>query len=158
MVINGTWAMHSTTSVCNSYRANECINAVICVVLTERPRWIIPAAVHFLSKPMTTGWHSKLLSTICLIWVFCFHLSLGLHLKAAALPPFALLFGSEENDNNESWPSSTASHKHFTLVQGSLCAATYSCKLSNKQCVINDGSLFVTAHSVRFTFAVYCKF
>lgn len=40
----------------------------LCGPCTERPRWVIPAAVHFLSMRMNTSWLSKPLSTICSIW------------------------------------------------------------------------------------------
>lgn len=53
---------------------------------------------------------------ICLIWSFCLHPSLAFGLKGAALPLFASLLGSEENDNNEAWRLSSASHT-FTLIK-----------------------------------------
>lgn len=87
----------------------------LCGLPTERPRWDIPAAVLSHSKRMTTGWLSKLLSGICLIWALCLHLPSAPLLKAAALPLFASLLGSEENDNNEAWRLSTASHRHSHL-------------------------------------------
>lgn len=62
---------------------------------------------------MTTGWLSKPLSGICLIWAFCLHLFSAPRLKAAALPLFASLLGSEENDNNEAWRLSTTSHTNI---------------------------------------------
>lgn len=62
----------------------------LCGLPTERPRWDIPAAVLSHSKRMT-GWLSKLLSGICLIWALCLHLPSAPLLKAAALPLFASL-------------------------------------------------------------------
>lgn len=50
-----------------------------------------PTAVLSHSKRMTMGWLSKLLSSICLIWALCLHLSSAPGLKAAALPLFASL-------------------------------------------------------------------
>lgn len=85
----------------------------LCGLPTERPRWVIPAAVLSHSKRMTMGWLSKPLSSICLIWAFCLHLSSAPRLKAVALPLFASLLGSEENDNNEAWRLSTASHTNI---------------------------------------------
>lgn len=86
----------------------------ICVVPpTERPRWVIPAAVLSHSMHMAVGWLSKPLSSICIIWGFCLHLPSVLGLKALALLPFASLLGSEENDNNEAWRPSTASHTNI---------------------------------------------
>ena len=85
----------------------------LCGLPTERTRWVIPAAVLSHSKCMTTGWLSKPLSSICLIWAFCLHPSSAPRLKAAALPLFASLLGSEENDNNEAWRLSTASHTNI---------------------------------------------
>lgn len=85
----------------------------LCGPPAERPRWVIPAAVLSHSKHTTTGWLSKPLSGICLIWSFCLHLSSAPRLKAAALPLFASLLGSEENDNNEAWRQSTASHTNI---------------------------------------------
>lgn len=85
----------------------------LCGLPTERPRWVIPAAVLSYSKHMTTGWLSKPLSSISLIWTFCLHLSSAPRLKGAALPLFASLSGSEENDNNEAWRLSTASHTNI---------------------------------------------
>lgn len=103
---------HELAPLCawTSSRA-ECWDGVyLCGLPVERPRWVIPAAVLSHSNRMTTGWLSKPLSGICLIWALCFHLSSAPRLKAAALPPFASLLGSEENDNNEAWRLSTASH------------------------------------------------
>lgn len=86
----------------------------ICVVSPLKdPGRVIPAAVLSHSKRMTTGWLSKLLSSICLIWAFCLHLFWAPRLKAAALPLFASLLGSEENDNHEAWRPSTASHTNI---------------------------------------------
>lgn len=86
----------------------------ICVVPpAERPRWVILAAVLSHSKHMAVGWLSKPLSSICIIWVFCLHLSSVLWLKALILLPFASLLGSEENNNNEAWRPSTASHTNI---------------------------------------------
>lgn len=81
----------------------------LCGLPTERPRWVIPAAVLSHSKGMTMSWLSKPLSGICLIWAFCLHL-FSARLKAAALSLSASLLGSEENDNNELWRLSTPSH------------------------------------------------
>jgi len=103
-----------------AYSWAECWHGeYLCGLYTERPRWDIPAAVLSHSKRMTMGWLAKPLSGICFIWVFCLHLPLAPGLKAAALPLFASLLGSEENDNNEAWRLSTASHTHtqtFTLL------------------------------------------
>lgn len=100
-----------------TYSWAECWDGVyLCGLPTERPRWVIPAAVFSHSKHMTTGWLSKPLSGICLIWAFCLHLFSAPRLKAAALPLFASPLGSEENDNNEAWRLSTTSHKTFTLI------------------------------------------
>lgn len=97
-----------------TYSWAECQDGVyLCGLPTERPRWVIPAAVLSHSKRMTTGWLTKPLSSICLIWAFCLHLSSAPRLKAAALPLFASLLGSEENDNNEAWRLSTASHTNI---------------------------------------------
>lgn len=85
----------------------------LCGPPTERPRWVIPAAVLSHSKHMVVGWLSKPLSSICIIWGFCLHLSSALRLKALALLLFASLLGSEENDNNEAWRPSTASHTNI---------------------------------------------
>lgn len=85
----------------------------LCGPPTESPRWAIPAAVLSHSKHMAVGWLSKPLSSICIIWGFCLHLSSVLPLKALALLPFASLLGSEENDNNEAWRPSTASHTNI---------------------------------------------
>lgn len=63
----------------------------LCGLPSERPRWVIPAAVLSHSKRMTMGWLSKPLSSICLIWAFCLHLSWVPGLKAGALPLFASL-------------------------------------------------------------------
>lgn len=86
----------------------------ICVVSSLKdPDGDIPAAALPHSKRMTTGWLSKPLSGICLIWSFCLHLPSAPRLKATALPLFASLLGSEENDNNEAWRLSTASHTNI---------------------------------------------
>lgn len=97
-----------------AYSRSECVDGVyLCGPPAERPTWVIPAAVLSHSKHMTTGWFSKPLSSICLIWAFCLHLFSAPRLKAAALPLFASLLGSEENDNNEGWRQSTASHTNI---------------------------------------------
>lgn len=62
--------------------------AYLCGLPTERPRWVIPAAVRSHSKHMTIDWLSKPLSSICLIWAFCHHLSSAPRMKAVALPLF----------------------------------------------------------------------
>ncbi|KAM7389881.1 hypothetical protein PAMP_023827 [Pampus punctatissimus] len=88
-------------------------------------------------------WLSNALSSICLIWAFCFHLSSALRLKAAALPLFASLLGSEENDNNEAWRLSTASHTNIhtysrntddthNLTRPVLAASTHTCIFTHK--------------------------
>lgn len=95
-------------------RGAECWDGVyLCGLPSERPRWVIPRAVFPHSKHMTMGWLSKPLSSICLIWAFCLHLSSAPRLKAVALLLFASLLGSEENDNNEAWRLSTASHTNI---------------------------------------------
>ena len=72
-----------------------------------------PSAVLSHSKHMAVGWLSMPLSSICIIWGFCLHLSSVLRLKALALLAFASLLGSEENDNNEAWRPATASHTNI---------------------------------------------
>lgn len=117
-----TWDMHMNwhPGVCGA----ECWDGVyLCGLPSERPRWVIPRAVLPHSKHMTMGWLSKPLSSICLIWAFCLHLSSAPRLKAVALLLFASLLGSEENDNNEAWRLSTASHTNIHIYTANTDAA-----------------------------------
>lgn len=92
-----------------TYSLAECPDEVyLCGLPSERPRWVNRAA----ALPFIQSWLSKPLSSICLISAFCLRLSSVPRLKGAALPRFASLWGSEENDNNEAWRLSTASHTH----------------------------------------------
>lgn len=147
----------------------------LCGPPAERPRWVIPAAVLSHSKHTTTGWLSKPLSGICLIWSFCLHLSSAPRLKAAALPLFASLLGSEENDNNEAWRQSTASHTnihtytkntddthnltHPVLQQAHTHMHIYT--QAHMQCEMNAGShkLFFVPHQVcKYVSCLYLQF
>lgn len=103
----------------------------LCGPLTERPTGVIPAAALSHSKHMAVGWLAEPLSSICIIWGFCLHLPSVLPLKALALLLFASLLGSEENDNNEAWRPSTASHTNIHTyntgnTDGAASADTHS--------------------------------
>lgn len=102
--------------------------AYLCGLPTERHRWVIPAAIPSHSKRLTTGWPFKPLSGICLILAFCLHLSSAPRLKGAALPLFASLLGSEENDNNEAWRLSTASHTNIHTFNTRNTDVTTNCR------------------------------
>lgn len=131
---------------------------------------------------MTMGWLSKPLSSICLIWAFCLHLSWVPGLKAGALPLFASLLGSEENDNNEAWRLSTASHTNIhtyntrntdnppkcrhtqshslcTLAGTHACIFTHTCNVRLKQVAISFCLCHTKCANVYqlFIFVIYCK-
>lgn len=139
--------------------------AYLCGLPTERRRWVIPAAIPSHSKRLTTGWPSKPLSGICLILAFCLHLSPAPRLKRAALLLFASLLGSEENDNNEAWRLSTASHTNIHTFNTRNTDVTTNCRHTHSAaahpyihthshiCEMNAGS-----HKLLFVPCRVCKY
>lgn len=133
---------------------------VVCVV------WKGPDGLTVQPLSLIQSWLSRPLSGICLISAFCLRLSSVPRLKRAALPLFASLLGSEENDNNEAWRLSTASHIHTCKHSHLLNKEHRWCYIlhtthTHTQCEMNAGShkLFCVPHQVcKYMSVVYLQF
>lgn len=142
----GTLAMHSSSPVCKSNSTAECV-----VLTLKDPDGLSLQPFTFFQ--CITDWPSKLLSTVCLIWAFCLHLSLSLQLKTAALPRFASLCLAIRHSAVRRMTIMRPGclpllHTKLSHLYQAHCVLPYSCKVLLKQCAINDGSHLYTAHKV----------